>query len=128
MSQLRRLSDCMSPMSWGFVTLALLPPVWVIFRPSPREFALVALVDWITFFLNQKVEGRIFQRLFPDTAVYFDGLELSAVRAMPLDQRVQLFESFMRFPRRRALFAYVGSLIKVIPAVLVVTFVWGHSV
>src|SRR4051812_13574799 len=104
MKPLNRFSDCVSPMSWNFIFLASLPPMYVLLKPSLTEFLVMLVVDTVAFVFNRAIEGKIFKWIYPDTALYFDGIDYDSIAQMSLHQKIGLFESFMTFPKRRAIY------------------------
>jgi len=128
MYQMKKLTDCMSPLNWLLSALAMHPAMFILFRPTLLEFIVMLVVDILAFPLCSYFERTFFMSLFPDTRSYFNGLEMETVRAMSTEQRVFLCESFMRFPKRRAIYVYLTSFIKVSFPILVIVFYWKHEI
>lgn len=118
----------MSPLSWFFISVACSTPLILLLRPSFLEFALMVGVDTLAFLVNKPIEKRVFTYLYPEVSFYFDGVDDQKFEALSSTQKTQILESFFRFPTRRAIFSYLGSSIKGIPAFCVVVFFWKHEI
>jgi signal transduction histidine kinase len=127
-NQLRRLPDCISPISAIFIVLAIFPPLIVILKPTLKEFLVFLFVDTFAFFINQRFEGKLFTSLFPDTAVYFDRLDEDQVEKMSFEEKHSLCQSFSKFPKRRAVYCYLESYLKTLPALLIMGIYWKHEI
>lgn len=103
-------------------------PLLAVLRPSVLEFIFMFLVDGIVIFINQKIEGKIFQKLYPDTRSYFDGLDLNSLKTKSLETHINLFQSFSVFPKRRALYCALWAYVKLIPAMVIMVFLWEHQI
>ena len=125
-SQIKKFSDCISPLNWMFVAIAVIPSILILLRPTWGEFASLFIVDGLTTFAFLKFEGGIFTRLHPDSAFYFNGTRDEDVRRLSLGERIQLVQSLLRFPDLRARYCYFYSFLKAIPAFALVVFGWSH--
>lgn len=126
--RMKRLVDYVSPISWFCVYVAGITPLIFILEPSIKEFVIVLLVDSVAYAIVSPLSWKIFQRFYPETRMYMDGLSDSSVLAMNRSDRVQMIESIMQYPKRMARYTAVTSLIKLIPAWLIIVFYWEHAI
>lgn len=128
LNQLKSLPNSISSISWMFVAICVFSTVTFILHPTVSEFLIMVLVDTVAYTLNHPFEIRLFQWIFPDTKIYFNSLDNKEIESLSTSEKVALFESFCKFPMRRAIFGYFESYIKGIPAFCIVVFYWKHSV
>lgn len=124
---LRRISECVTPLNWVWIALVIIPAIYVVFRPTLAEYAFALGVDLVATAFWMRIEGRIFQRLYPDSSDYFDGLDVERARALSPSGRLRLIESLFRFPTRRAFYCYLFSFVKCIPIFAVIVFAWRYE-
>ncbi len=125
---MKRLIDFLSPLSWLFVVIAGSAPLIFILEPSLKEYFVGFVVDTIAYSIFTPLSWKLFQKFYPDTRVYLNGLSDDQVASLSRAERVQLVESFMLYPKRAARHSFFASLIKVLPVQLVIVFYWQHSV
>jgi signal transduction histidine kinase len=126
-NEMKKISECMSPLSWIFCAFATFFPLILLLRPTFKEFFAFLLADQGAFFIYMGLEKKIYLSLYPDTALYFEGIDPSQLRAMSLAEQLALLDSFFLFPKRRAIFCFIFSILKVSPSLLVMLFYWHHS-
>lgn len=85
------------------------------------------LVDTLALFVTLLFEAKLFHKLYPDTKAYFYQVDPEQVKGMSVEERIALYESFIRFPTRRARYFYLVSFIKVIPGILFCVYIWKHE-
>lgn len=125
MNQLKRFQDILSPVSWLFMSCFLAMYI-VVFRPTPFEMGLLLAVDLASFWLMLSLDRRLFPKIYPDCGSYFPNPQWNTIGAMDTSGRIGVFQSLCLFPRRRAVYCFWTSFIKVAPAFAVIAFVWDH--
>lgn len=124
---MKTFRDCMSPLSWALTFVACAPTFILVFRPTLLEFLIFFGVDGVAFYINRLTEGKVFQKIYPDTRDYFESIDELKISKMNVQERVKLFESLCKFPLRRAVYFYFWAFVKVSPAIGIVTFYWHRS-
>lgn len=126
-SNLTKLSRYISIRSWFFIYLNVALTL-VTLRPTLYEFMFMFFIDGIALLVFGPIDGRLFKWLFPDTKAYFDNVDFADLKTLSHDGHLKLYDSFLKFPKRRALFCALFSYVKVLPGIMVITFYWHHEI
>ncbi len=121
---MREPTDTISPASWGFLSLTVIPSFLVLFRPTLWEFVYLHFVDLPALAVAKYLEVTLFQKAYPDTALYFPQVREEAIGRLAEPEKKNIFESMIKFPDRRARWCLAASLAKNIPSSVVVIFLW----
>lgn len=121
---MKRFVDPLSPMSWFCFGFVLLPGLIIIFQPSIWEMVVFQAVDLVAFAFFQKLEQRLFLKLYPDSKLYFPFPKEDTFSKLSFRDRLNLYNSLIQFPLRRALYLFSVSFVKIVPAALVIVFYW----
>jgi signal transduction histidine kinase len=117
--------DILSRLSWLVFAAGFLPIFLLVFRPSAKEFLMMMGVDYVATLIAYAVDARLFLRLYPDSRAYFQKqLDIDALGSLPHAQRLEVFRSLLLFPSRRAKYSLLLSVVKVLPGIAVILFVW----
>lgn len=130
MSKLKNLRDFMCPLSWLFYSFGLLIIWIVVFAPTWVELVTVVAIDFLvlTPVIVKVIDPYVMRRLQPSLSLFFDGPNHERIAALSEDQRVALIEGMMDFPRQRALYGYIVSMVyKVGPGLLLIVLYWHHA-
>ncbi len=128
LNELKRLADFASPMSWIYLSaFANIPLIYILFQPTAKELMILLLVDILPVPLHAWLCAHLFVKLFPKAKFYFHDVKEDAIQALPLPEKINLFEAMVATPHRSAIWGVLYSLFKIIPGVLVVVFVWKHK-
>ncbi|MEO5968992.1 MAG: HAMP domain-containing sensor histidine kinase, partial [Bdellovibrionia bacterium] len=128
MDQLSKASDCLSPLSRLFVTVATYVPALLLFHPSIQEGLVLLATDILLLHLVIfPLERKIFCKIYPQCQSFFHLVESEVIEKLDLDGQIQLILALMRFPRQRATFLCLVTLIKNIPLMLIIVFHWRHE-
>jgi signal transduction histidine kinase len=129
MPKQKKTNKFISPMSALFNIGATFAATIVILRPTISEFLLaLVLVDNIAFFITNSLTLPVIYRLFPKTEQFYHGVDHVRFGQLSFDERLQLIENMMRFPKRFATFAFFMSYFKALPTYFVIVFYWQHEV
>ena len=104
--KLKSLGPCVSPLSASIIACACFVPQIFLLQPTVLEFLAMFIVDTLVFTLYLHFDQWFFTRLFPDTAIYFKGLDDARVQKMSLEERISLYHSFQKYPKRRAIYTH----------------------
>lgn len=98
----------------------------VLFNPSPKEFIVFWIVDYIAVFPMAILDTKfnLFLRIYPSAKPYFPQDDDTYLSQLTLDQKKEIFRSLSRFPLVRSLYLFIGTFVKIIPACLVIVFYW----
>lgn len=127
--ELRDLKQVLPPFSWCLLSLNSFLSAVILLSPSFWELVVVFIVDITAAVLITKiVEGSLFLSFWPDSKLYFTGVDLDDIKDMDENERLRFTKSLFSFPLRRSLFFTLASCLKIIPAVLVMVFYWEHDI
>ena len=127
LKQMERFDELISPLSWFFLFFGFLPLILFIFRPSFLEYMVFFVADCAAFLVVSRIDRSLFLKIYPDSTIYFLGIESDALARCTLVERVSMFQSMLRFPARRALYCAAVSFVKGIPGTLIIILYWKHS-
>ncbi len=125
---MKSLRVCLSSKSQLCQAVAATLPLLVVFRPSAWEYLVFFLVDALSFLLVMKLDSVFYTKLFPEDARFIDGVDVDNFKSLSLREKVDVYLSMCRFPKRRAWYATALSFLKVLPASCVIIFFWNHQI
>ncbi|MEW6055683.1 MAG: HAMP domain-containing sensor histidine kinase [Bdellovibrionota bacterium] len=125
---MKKFTDVLSPLSWLYFIVPLFINLVLFFRPSLEEFVLVILVDTIALVPAAIIELKLFRKLYPESALYFPTVDEQKLKSLSDAEVAGLLKSLMAYPERRARHFAIASIIKVLPAGLIIIFKWEHEV
>ncbi len=125
-NELKSLSDCVSPASWALIVIAFASELFILLEPSIWEFLVLVAVDSIAYGLVATADRKIFPRLYPDSKFFLDGGRAEDFARLSPEERFVAIKAFMTLPARRAIGAFIVSLIKSVPAILIFVYYWRH--
>src|SRR5262249_5866355 len=114
----------LGPLSWLLLSTGILAMLVVLFRPSPTELLIFLAVDSVALLCLRLVDRPIFRSLYPDTRDYFPRVQLDRIGAYSPEQHLELFQSLVRFPGRRAGYYALAYTLTSLPALFVVVYYW----
>lgn len=93
------------------------------------EFGYFVLIDTAALMLMVvlPLERRVFQAIWPSSKAYFPAFDPEPYANATTQKRIELFESLIRFPHRRAAYCALVSYLKYVPALSFAVFYWNHD-
>ena len=122
--RMRSAAETMSPMSWLLMNAVVPVSFLVLFRPSWAEFGMLLAVDVVCLVVAKKLEISLFQRRYPDSQLYFPQVQEERIARLGENEKLQLFESMLRLPDRRSVWCLWASVLKVMPASIMIVCLW----
>jgi signal transduction histidine kinase len=127
-NEMRSLQEYMSPLSLLICSLCVLPTLLFMLHATPLEFGIMFGVDLISFWFFSKIDFWIYEKLYPEVKLFFREPQYKIIQTFSENEKIKLLESFFRFPVRRTVFVFFVSFFKILPATLVIVFIWKHSI
>jgi signal transduction histidine kinase len=129
MKPIKVFSELLSPASWAVLYAGFIPMFVLVLRPSWSEFGYFVLIDTIALFLMVilPIERRVFQAIWPSSKAYFPAFDPEPYATATTKERIELFDSLIRFPQRRAAYCALVSYLKYLPALSFAVFYWKHD-
>lgn len=124
---MKRFTDYISPVGNLLILPFLITTTLLFFSPSLNEWLLAMGIDFIAYLIFAPLGNFVFVRLYPDTAIYFRGIDNPQIKNLNENEKLQLLKSLIDFPLKRSIFFCVLDFIKITPAALIIIFCWQHS-
>lgn len=124
---MKQFTDLMTPVSWLCLVLGGIPPLIILFEPTWKEFLIVIAVDQVAFFLTQKFDQKFFLKFYPESKVFFPKVQENVIKNLRGKELRDLLVSLTLFPKRRALYVFCISFLKLFPSCLIILFYWQYE-
>lgn len=103
------------------------PLALILYRPDFREIIALLLSDFPMVPIIALLDRKILYRLIPASRLWFQEINWNAFGVMDEKEQAAILQQLLEYPRRRANIFAVMSLLKIIPASLVVVFYFKYS-
>jgi signal transduction histidine kinase len=122
-----KLNHVLSPMSNLVLMIYGALGMILIFRPSVSQFLTLFLVDTVAMVIGMSLEWRWFRKRNPALAKYFPELSVDQLGSEPATELSEVVNALYRFPRNRTIYLNSVNFAKVLPATLVVLFLFDQG-
>ncbi len=109
------------------MAMVMVPMLIVFFQPTFWELVGFFLIDFGVPLLLWPMDIPLFYRYFPQSRLYFPGIDSKIFEIDSFDERVAIYKGMAEFPWQRALYVISISFLKVVPAFIYGLWVWGDD-
>lgn len=124
--RVEHLNEAVSPISFLFVGVTAVPTLLVMLSPSPIEIGLWVGAEFIGGLLFACWDPAVFLRFMPESRLFFPGLSPAVERLESDDERLELFNALVAYPRTRTTYAWLAAWPKLMPVYIVMVCLWHY--
>lgn len=117
----------MSLASWLILFLCFTPIFTFLLRPSLWEYCLMTAVDFLGLQMIILWERHFLVSTFPSLQPYAIDTMEPVLSAMGKKEKTAFFKLLCQFPARFGIYCVFSSILKGIPAFLIIVFYWKHE-
>ena len=96
----------------------------LVLEPTLYQFLAFLVLDMAIMSLTSAVDERLYTRFYPESRAYLREFDFSVLDQMTREKKQKALRSMMEFPRQRANYLMVMSVLKLIPVLLFIVYGW----